>query len=54
MPTLRIGDLVRDASILVRAREEAARWLDETPGDDPLLAGLRDGWAGRFGLVHVG
>ena len=54
MPTLRIGDLVRDAAILVRAREEAARWLDETPGDDPLLAGLRDGWADRFGLVHVG
>jgi ATP-dependent DNA helicase RecG len=54
MPTLRIGDLVRDAAILVRAREEAARWLDETPGDDPVLAGLRDGWADRFGLVHVG
>ncbi len=54
MPTLRIGDLVRDAAILVRARDEAARWLDEAPSDDPLLAGIRDGWSDRFGLVHVG
>jgi ATP-dependent DNA helicase RecG len=54
MPTLRIGDLVRDAAILVRARDEAARWLDETTPDDPTLAGIRDGWADRFGLVHVG
>jgi len=54
MPTLRIGDLVRDAAILVRARDEAARWLDETSADDPVLAGIRDGWADRFGLVHVG
>ena len=54
MPTLRIGDLVRDAAILMRARDEAARWLDETSADDPTLAGIRDGWADRFGLVHVG
>jgi ATP-dependent DNA helicase RecG len=54
MPTLRIGDLVRDAAILVRAREEATRWLDETTADDATLAGIRDGWADRFGLVHVG
>jgi ATP-dependent DNA helicase RecG len=54
MPTLRIGDLVRDAAILVRARDEAARWLDEAAPDDPTLAGIRDGWADRFGLVHVG
>jgi ATP-dependent DNA helicase RecG len=54
MPTLRIGDLVRDAAILVRARDEAARWLDATTPDDPALARIRDGWADRFGLVHVG
>jgi len=54
MPTLRIGDLVRDASILLRARDEAARWLDETTVDDPTLAQIREGWADRFGLVHVG
>jgi len=54
MPTLRIGDLVRDAAILMRARDEAARWLNETSADDPTLAGIRDGWADRFGLVHVG
>ena len=54
MPTLRIGDLVRDAAILVRAREEAARWLDETLADDPAVRALRDAWADRFGLVHVG
>jgi ATP-dependent DNA helicase RecG len=54
MPTLRIGDLVRDAAILARARDEASRWLDDTTADDPTLAGIREGWADRFGLVHVG
>ncbi|MEO5824181.1 MAG: ATP-dependent DNA helicase RecG [Vicinamibacteraceae bacterium] len=54
MPTLRIGDLVRDAAILARARDEASTWLDEAPPDDPTLAGIRAGWADRFGLVHVG
>ncbi len=54
MPTLRIGDLVRDAPILVRARDEAARWLDDVAPDDPTLAEIRAGWADRFGLVHVG
>jgi ATP-dependent DNA helicase RecG len=54
MPTLRIGDLVRDAPILVRAREEAARWLDDAAPDDPTLSAIRAGWSDRFGLVHVG
>ena len=54
MPTLRIGDLVRDASLLVRARDEAARWLDEVHVNDPVLARIRESWAGRFGLVFVG
>jgi ATP-dependent DNA helicase RecG len=54
MPTLRIGDLVRDAAILMRARDEAARWLDEVAADDPTLAAIRAGWGDRFGLVHVG
>ena len=54
MPTLRIGDLVRDAAILVRAREEAGRWLDAVAPDDPALAPIREGWSERFGLVHVG
>ena len=45
---------MRDAAILVRAREEAARWLDDTSPDDPLLAGIRAGWGSRFGLVEVG
>jgi ATP-dependent DNA helicase RecG len=54
MPTLRIGDLVRDAAILMRARDEAARWLEEVAPDDPTLAAIRAGWGDRFGLVHVG
>jgi hypothetical protein len=54
MPTLRIGDLVRDAAILVRARDEAAGWLEAIGPDDPSLAGIRAGWADRFGLVQVG
>jgi ATP-dependent DNA helicase RecG len=54
MPTLRIGDLVRDASLLLKAREEAARWLDEVAPSDPVLGRIREQWADRFGLVHVG
>ena len=54
LPTLRIGDLVRDASLLIQAREQAARWLDEVGPSDPHLARIRETWADRFGLVHVG
>jgi ATP-dependent DNA helicase RecG len=54
LPTLRIGDLVRDAPLLEQARDAAADWLAGAPAGDPLVAFVRETWAERFGLVGVG
>jgi ATP-dependent DNA helicase RecG len=54
LPTLRIGDLVRDRALLIEARDEAARWIAEAPAGDARLRAAREGWADRFGLVDVG
>jgi ATP-dependent DNA helicase RecG len=54
MPTLRIGDLLRDRALMEQAREEAAGWLDTAPADDAVVALVRRGWAERFGLAGVG
>ena len=40
--------------LLIQAREQAARWLEEVGASDPHLARIRETWADRFGLVHVG
>ena len=53
MPALRLGDLRRDHAIMVRARDEAARWLDGRP-DAEALDAMRKTWGERFGLVEVG
>jgi ATP-dependent DNA helicase RecG len=53
MPALRLGDLRRDHAIMVRARDEAARWLDGRP-DAETLDAMRKTWSERFGLVEVG
>jgi ATP-dependent DNA helicase RecG len=54
LPTLRIGDLVRDAPLMEQAREAAAGWLADAPPGDPVIRFVRDTWAERFGLVGVG
>jgi len=54
MPTLRVGDLLRDHALMEEARREAVAALD-----DPDQAAFADrpgehGWEQRFGLVGIG
>lgn len=53
LPTLRIGDLVRDHVVMEDARRAAVWWLDDA-GAAQLVAYLTSHWAERFGLVGVG
>jgi ATP-dependent DNA helicase RecG len=54
LPTLRVGDLVRDHAIMEEARREAVAWLDQAAAAKPLVQYLSANWAARFGLVDVG
>jgi ATP-dependent DNA helicase RecG len=54
LPTLRVGDLLRDHALLEEARREAVAWLDEARAARPLVDYLSANWAARFGLVGVG
>jgi ATP-dependent DNA helicase RecG len=54
LPTLRIGDLVRDQELMEQAREEARAWLATAPANHPVLALARDSWTTRFGLIAIG
>ena len=54
LPTLRVGDLVRDHILMEEARREAVTCLDDAEGSRPLVAYLNSNWAERFGLVEVG
>jgi ATP-dependent DNA helicase RecG len=54
LPTLRVGDLMRDHQIMEEARREASAALDDPAQHDMLAAFVRDSWAQRFGLVGVG
>jgi ATP-dependent DNA helicase RecG len=53
MPTLRVGDLLRDHALMEEARREAAAWLDEPAASRALVAYVSANWAARFGLVGV-
>ena len=54
MPTLRVGDLLRDHQLMEDARREAVAALDD-PLQAAALASLVDtSWEKRFGLVGVG
>ena len=53
LPTLRVGDLLRDHSLMEEARREAVAWLD-AGGASALVNYLSANWAVRFGLVGVG
>ena len=53
VPTLRVGDLIRDHALMVEARREAEAWLERGISAS-LSRFLDEGWAERFGLVQVG
>jgi ATP-dependent DNA helicase RecG len=54
MPTLRVGDLLRDHQLMEEARREAVAALDDANEADQLAAFVRASWEQRFGLVGVG
>ena len=56
LPTLRIGDLVRDAPLMEQAREAAGAWLATAPLQDPVVQFVRGDLGGtvRAGRRRVG
>jgi ATP-dependent DNA helicase RecG len=54
MPTLRVGDLLRDQQLMEEARREAVAALDDVRESETLTALVRSSWEQRFGLVGVG
>jgi ATP-dependent DNA helicase RecG len=54
MPTLRVGDLLRDHALMEEARREAIAALDDARESETLAALVRSSWEQRFGLVGVG
>jgi ATP-dependent DNA helicase RecG len=54
MPTLRIGDLLRDHGLMEDARREAVAWLDAEGAEGALQEWAGRSWAARFGLMGVG
>ena len=54
IPTLRVGDLLRDHALMEQARREAVAWLDRAGSSTALVDWARRGWATRFGLMEVG
>jgi len=54
MPTLRVGDLLRDHALMEEARREAIAALDDPDQAAALIALVDTGWEQRFGLVGVG
>jgi ATP-dependent DNA helicase RecG len=54
MPTLRVGDLLRDHTIMEEARREAVAALDDERQAQTLAAFVDTAWEQRFGLVGVG
>jgi ATP-dependent DNA helicase RecG len=57
MPSLHIGNILRDADVLEIARSEASAFVAHPPSEDELrraVAYIRDHWQRRYGLVQVG
>jgi ATP-dependent DNA helicase RecG len=54
MPTLRVGDLLRDHELMEEARREAVAALDDARQVETLKAFVDTSWEQRFGLVGVG
>ncbi|MEO8663303.1 MAG: ATP-dependent DNA helicase RecG, partial [Bryobacteraceae bacterium] len=57
VPTLRIGNLLRDQEILEVARREAVSFIENPPSEEALKQAvqyIRTHWQRRYGLVQVG
>ena len=54
MPTLRVGDLLRDHALMEEARREAVAALDDPDQAAALTALVNTSWEHRFGLVGIG
>ena len=54
MPTLRVGDLLRDHALMEEARREAVAALDDPDQAAALISLVDTGWEQRFGLVGIG
>ncbi len=54
LPTLRVGDLLRDHALMEEARREAVAWLDEEGAARRSSSTSRRTGPTRFGLVGVG
>jgi hypothetical protein len=54
MPTLRVGDLLRDHALIEDARREAVAWLDRPESSQALVTYVSATWATRFGLGGIG
>ena len=54
VPTLRVGDLLRDHQLMEDARREAVAALDDKNQAATLAAFVRTSWEQRFGLVGIG
>jgi len=54
MPTLRVGDLLRDHALMEEARREAVAALDDPHQAAALTALVNTSWEQRFGLVGIG
>ena len=54
MPTLRVGDLLRDHALMEEARREAVAALDDPVQAETLTALVNTSWDHRFGLVGIG
>jgi ATP-dependent DNA helicase RecG len=54
LPTLRVGDLLRDHALMEEARREAVAALDDAEQAAALTALVNTSWEQRFGLVGVG
>jgi ATP-dependent DNA helicase RecG len=54
LPSLRVGDLMRDRKLMEQARADAERWLRDESAESALVPYLTANWASRFGLVGIG
>jgi ATP-dependent DNA helicase RecG len=54
LPTLRVGDLLRDHAMMEEARREAVAALDDADQAASLAALVNTSWEHRFGLVGIG